>query len=84
MNISMQAVLNSTDITINAQQAAPFIGADPAYIRYQARECPEKLGFPVIVYGKRVKIPRIPFLRYLGLVDSDGAQNTAFVVGANS
>ena len=80
----MQAVLNSTDITINAQQAASFIGADPAYIRHQARKCPEKLGFPVIVYGKRVKIPRIPFLRYLGLMDNDGDQSTASIVGANS
>ena len=41
---------------------------DPQTIRLQARLRPELLGFPVIVIGSRVRIPRIPFLRYMGVV----------------
>lgn len=43
------------------------LNADPQTIRLTARQRPELLGFPVIVAGNRVKIPRIPFLRYMGV-----------------
>ena len=44
---------------------APLLGANPATIHIQAMECPERLGFPVIVMGRRVKIPKQPFLRFM-------------------
>lgn len=50
------------------QDVCLVLGADPQKIRTQARKCPESLGFPVIIVGNRVKIPRIPFLRYMGVV----------------
>lgn len=40
---------------------------DPQTIRDTARQRPELLGFPVILTGTRVRIPRIPFLRYMGV-----------------
>ena len=46
-------------------QAAGVIGCDPQFIRTAARQHPEWLGFPVIVYGSRTKIPRLPFIRYI-------------------
>ncbi len=46
-------------------QAAPVLGCTPMAIRVHARECPENLGFPVIVMGSRVRIPRIPFLNFM-------------------
>ena len=46
-------------------QVAPVLGADPHYIRIQARQRPDLLGFPVVVVGTRTKIPRKPFLRYM-------------------
>jgi hypothetical protein len=46
-------------------QVAPVLGADPNYIRGQAHAEPDKLGFPVIVIGTRVKIPRIPFINFM-------------------
>lgn len=54
---------------LTAVEVAPIIGADPHLIRYQAHEKPEALGFPVIVVRSRVKIPRIPFLRFIGVED---------------
>ena len=42
------------------------LAADAQSIRLQAREFPEALGFPVICVGNRTKIPRKPFLRFLG------------------
>ena len=49
------------------QEVSFVLGADPQTIRLQARLRPELLNFPVIVMGNRVKIPRIPFLRYMGV-----------------
>jgi hypothetical protein len=51
--------------TITADVASQIIGCNPHYIRVAAHQCPEKLGFPVIVYGRRVKIPRIPFIKFM-------------------
>ena len=45
-----------------ADDAAEYLNADPATIRRKARDCPEKLGFAVIVFGKRVCIPIVPFI----------------------
>ena len=52
------------DYLVSAQ-IAPILDATPQLIRETARKHPEWLGFPVIVYGSRVKIPKVPFLRYL-------------------
>ena len=39
-----------------------YLDTDPATIRSMAHDCPEKLGFKVIVLGKGVRIPIIPFI----------------------
>lgn len=43
------------------------LGSDPQTIRVAARQKPESLGFPVTVIGNRTKIPRVPFLRFMGI-----------------
>lgn len=50
---------------LTAAQVAPIIGSDPNSLRFQAHERPETLGFPVTVIKRRVKIPRIPFIKYM-------------------
>ena len=50
---------------LTCQQIAPVIGANPDTIRGQARERPELLGFPVIICGNRIKIPKKPFLQFM-------------------
>lgn len=58
INRSTKEVLTPADI-------APVLGADPYGINRAARENPEGLGFPVIVIGNRVKIPRRAFLHWM-------------------
>lgn len=50
---------------LTCAQVAPVLGANPATIHGQATDRPELLGFPVIVAGRRVKIPKRPFLRFM-------------------
>lgn len=50
-----------------------ILGCDAHSIRLQARECPECLGFPVVVLGNRTLIPRKPFLAFLGEGEESGA-----------
>ena len=48
-----------------ASEVAEVLGTNPNTIRLQAHCAPEMLGFPVIVMGRRVKIPRLPFLEFI-------------------
>ncbi len=50
-----------------AVEVCGVLGADPQTIRDTARQKPYLLGFPVVLVGNRVKIPRIPFLRFMGV-----------------
>jgi len=52
---------------LTPSEAAPLIGMNPHTLRVTAREAPQKLGFPVIVTGRRVRIPRKPFYEFLGV-----------------
>ena len=53
---------------LTPQEAADVIGCDRSNISVMAatQEGREALGFRVIRIGSETKIPRIPFLRYLG------------------
>jgi len=51
--------------TITVKQASAVLGMEPLTLRWQARDNPEKLGFPVIVAKSRTYIPRLPFIQYL-------------------
>ncbi len=58
-----------------ASDIAECLGIDPQDIRDQAHRDPDKLGFPVIVTGARVKIPRDGFLHFIkyGYARGEGA-----------
>lgn len=60
-------LVNVPSEVLTCAQVAEVIGANPDTIRWQARQDPSKLGFPVIVVGNRVKIPKRPFLRHMGI-----------------
>jgi hypothetical protein len=47
-------------------QVASVMEVDQETIRGQARSNPQLLGFPVMVAGNRVKIPKRPFLAFMG------------------
>ena len=63
-----------TQEMLTAEQVAPIFRADPHSIRLQAHADPRALGFPVIVMGRRVRIPReglISFCRAYGIGGSE-------------
>lgn len=65
---NLAELMSSESDMINADVAAKILGCSPQRLRMMAREMPERLGFPVCCpTPHRVKIPRIPFMRFLGL-----------------
>lgn len=66
-NLEELAKLDSVFLT--PKQVAPALGCTPYYINLMAKDEGKRalLGFPVAMVGKRVKIPRIPFLKFFGL-----------------
>lgn len=64
---AVQAIRESDEICITPDMAAQVIGCNPQWIRQMARTDPAKLGFRVVQIKSRTKIPRVPFLRYMGL-----------------
>ena len=55
--------LDKTMLTV--KDIAPFLGANPYSIHCQAQANPKKLGFPVVVIGKRVRIPKDGFIKFM-------------------
>ena len=64
---ALEAILVSDKIFLTPAEVAPILGVAAHYIRVAARQHPDDLKFPFEVYGTRTKIPRIPFLKYLGV-----------------
>lgn len=53
------------------RQVAEVLGCSAYTINIMARDAPESLGFPVIRLGTRVKIPKKPFLKFMGWEDKE-------------
>ena len=49
--------------------AAEVMKMDSSRLIGYARERPELIAFPYQLSGNRMKIPRVPFLRWLGCTD---------------
>ena len=49
---------------LTCAEIAPVIGSDPHAIRIEARKKDSRLGFPVLIIGKRVKIPTVGFINW--------------------
>ena len=63
--MTIDEIVRSDKVILTPADVAEAIHAEPQVIRLQAREDPSVFGFPVIVVGKRVKIPRIPFIQFI-------------------
>lgn len=64
---AIQAIVDSDKEFLAPADIAPILGVNPHTIRLIARERPELLKFDFLVLGSRTKIPRIPFLKYIGI-----------------
>lgn len=72
---AIHEIMSMPDVTITPAVAAKAIGCDPQWIRLVAKTDPERLGFRIIRLNSRVKIPRIPFLEYLGFKGEEETSN---------
>lgn len=64
--MTLDELKKSKEVLVTVNDIALILGMDPQSIRSMAKSEPQKLGFPVTVVGSRVKVPRKPFLKFLG------------------
>lgn len=65
--MTMDEIRLSDKVALVPEDLQDAIGINAQSLRSQAQVDPSKIGFPVCVLGTRVKIPRIPFLRFWGV-----------------
>ena len=65
------AILASDAVFLTAEEVGKAAGWSPDAIRAQARTNPALLGFPVTVLGTRTYIPRVPFLKHIGIEEGN-------------
>lgn len=56
---------NMTKEMLTPSDVAGVLGCNAYTLTLQAKADPAKLGFPVIVMGTRVRIPRRPFINFV-------------------
>ena len=66
-----RSLLRMRSPVIPATWAAQAMGMHPSRLIGYARERPELIGYPYQLSGNRMKIPRIPFLRFWGFTDEE-------------
>lgn len=66
--MTLEEMKNSDKLFLTPAEVAPVLGSDPHTVRCTARQRPELLGFEFTFSGNRMKIPRIPFLRWIGVL----------------
>ena len=57
----------SNDPMVSLTDASEVLGCAENVLRVTIQQAPERLGFPAILIGNRVKIPRVPCLRFMGV-----------------
>ena len=64
--MTIDQVIISDKLFLTPADVCQILKCDPQAIRAQAHNDPSKLGFPIIVMNRRIRIPREAFLKYLG------------------
>lgn len=73
---TFEDLLKMDSLVIPGTWAAEAMGMDATRLLGYAREKPEMLHFPFQLSGNRMKIPRIPFLRFWGVTDEQIAKKS--------
>ena len=66
--MTIEDLIRSELVFVNPADIAGILHCDAQQIRVEARREPCRLGFPVVVVGHRVRIPREAFLKYLKVI----------------
>ena len=65
--MTLEEIKASDKTVLVPADIAQVLGIDAQGIRDQGQRDPGKLGFNVVVCGKCMKIPRLAFLRFMGV-----------------
>lgn len=63
--MTLEQIEASKSDVLTTADVAEVLGCTPYSINLQAQRAPDSLGFPVIVSGTRVRIPREGFLFFM-------------------
>lgn len=63
--MTLSEMKQSDKAFLTPAEISEVLQCDPQIIRWQARNAPARLGFPVVVIRSRTKIPRIPFIKFM-------------------
>ncbi|MBR3741447.1 MAG: hypothetical protein IKN04_13520 [Clostridia bacterium] len=63
--MTFQEIQASSKDFLTPEDVREVVGCMPYSINIQAKEAPEKLGFPVCMMGKTVRIPRMAFIHWM-------------------
>ena len=64
---TLDDLINMDKPFLTPADIAGALGSNPQTIRVTARQRPDLIGFDFTFVGNRMKIPRIPFLRFMGV-----------------
>lgn len=65
--MTLEEIKSSDKLMLLPADVAPILGVDPQSLRDQGHRDPKKLGFNVVICGQCMKIPRLAFLRFIGV-----------------
>ena len=65
--LTVQDLIESPKAFFTPGEVSGVLGSNPQTIRVTARQRPDLIGFEYTFVGNRMKIPKIPFLRFLGI-----------------
>ena len=66
---TLQEIENCGKDMLVPADVAGYLGCEPHSINRAAKDAPGLLGFPIIVMGSRVRIPREGFVRFCRAMD---------------
>lgn len=64
---TLEQLINSDKAAFSPGDVAGVLGCDPHTLSLTARQKPERIRFPFYFSGNRMKIPKVTFLRFLGI-----------------
>lgn len=70
--MTFEEIKSSDKSFLTPSDISEVMGCNPQTIRVTARQRPDLIGYEFTFSGNRMKIPRIPFLRFLGIHTEGG------------
>lgn len=70
--MTLEEIKASDKAFLTPSDVSEVMGCNPQTIRVTVRQRPDLIGYEFTFSGNRMKIPRIPFLRFLGIHTEGG------------